>query len=127
SLACLRDGTTCIICVTNEKTKEVSCNPATGTFRVMGIKVDVNASTAAGTGTSTDTTTATATASATSTGTTTGTSTSTATATVPMGLVYDPTVPSNGFTTGGTLCRTFAPAPRGNDQCPFRLDLSWKA
>lgn len=33
---------------------------------------------------------------------------------------------SNGFTLNGTVCNTYVPPPGvGNDNCPFRLDLTW--
>ena len=42
------------------------------------------------------------------------------------GVVYDSTVPTNGFKIGGALCNTYDDLD-GNDQCPLRMDLSWRA
>jgi hypothetical protein len=43
SLACIKDRTTCLICTKDEKGKAVSCVPASGPFRVMGMSSDTSA------------------------------------------------------------------------------------
>lgn len=38
---------------------------------------------------------------------------------------YDPTPPTNGFRLNGQSCNTFSAS--GNDSCPLRFDVQWKA
>lgn len=41
--------------------------------------------------------------------------------------VYDATSPTRGFDMGGRVCNTFGVTPyTPNNNCPFRLELSWK-
>lgn len=41
-------------------------------------------------------------------------------------IVFDATVAENGFRFDGTLCKGFD-AQKGNDQCPLRFDMQWRA
>lgn len=40
-------------------------------------------------------------------------------------LIYDSVTPTSGFTLSGATCNTYS--ANGNDQCPIRADINWKA